>query len=83
MNILHHINVLSHRDRCGSPKPQIILDVRGSLDDIRSGVDVDTIGLHKCYAMTLMLAYSVTVLTRVPHGAGKEAGTIQGSFYSN
>ena len=45
--------------------------------------DVDTIGLHKCYAMTLMLAYSVTVLTRVPHGASKEAGTIQGSFHSN
>ena len=50
---------------------------------ISSACDVDTIGLHKCYEMTLMLAYSVTVLTRVPNGAGKEAGTIQGSFYSN
>ena len=44
---------------------------------------LNTIGLHKCYAMTLMLAYSVTVLTRVSHGAIKEAGTIQGSFHSN
>ena len=50
---------------------------------ISFGAMLILLGLHKCYAMTLMLAYSVTVLTRVPHGAGKEAGTIQGSFHSN
>ena len=82
MRRLHPVDVLSHRDRRGSPKLQIF-EMCEEVYMISFRCDVDTIGLHKCYAMTLMLAYSVTVLTRVPHGAGKEAGTIQGSFHSN